>query len=326
MTDQVPTLIKVPENTWPIETPVSSKLNQEALLREYNGTSDPERWLKQLKDCATTASWSEPYTIQVARNKLTGAALQLMDYATTIEDEGSITFETFSAILLAEYKPEEKLIVKLQRFTLCSQEHDESILAFGARIRNLGLQTCTTTEEKKTLDSRLLAQFLHGIRRKEIYDVVISKNPEKFSTAVEIARGAETQIAARRGKNIVTSTITNGRNQAKKPKKEIRTMSRGNKTQNTSFRNFARRPNNVDKKCTWCTKQEPTKPTNHTWQECRKRLMSENRCFTCKQKDCRQETCPRQKNKSISNIQQDQTTKQNEDNQKNFYLAPLFLE
>ena len=277
---------------WSVETPVNPKA-QEKLIRPYDGTSDPARWLDQIQRTGLSGKWSEEYCIQLIKSRLTGEALQYFETAVPPEEEEGLTFSKLRAILVAQFKPEEKLIVRLQRFSMCVQESEESIMTYSAKIRALGIKSCDTETEKHALDSRLMAQFVSGLRLRSTYDFVMEKNPTTFQEAVAFAKESESQTLARRMRGAVLTPVkpfksTESRAMGLSPKPNKRAAVNVNQGRVSP----QKAKQGTSKSCSYCAQKRPNVMTNHGWSECRQRLFDEKRCFTCKRKECRADTCP----------------------------------
>jgi hypothetical protein len=257
------------------------KLNPDRLVRTFNGTSDPLRWTEQIRSAAALGKWPTSYTVLIARNHLTGEAQTYIENCVGIGEE--LTLGHLEALLKAQYRPDEKLIVRLQRFGRCMQETNETLMAYAARVRSLGLLTCDREEEKAFIEKHLLAQLIFGMQSCSVRNYILGRDPQTLHEAVSLGLEAEAQENAtgRRRPAAAISVVTSGnpRDQPRHPNRYTARSQSGNRS-------------NCGQKCTFCFTQHPGEPNDHLWAECRRRLTYENRCFTCKKTGHFMKECP----------------------------------
>lgn len=315
-------------------------INPDKLIRVFDGTSDPRRWIDTLRQTASIANWPEEYAVQVAKTKLTGSALRYVETCVPIGVE--LTMAELEAYLVAQYFPEEKLIVRLAKFSRCQQEASESLVAFSARVRDLGLRTCESAAEQSTLVPRLLAQFVHGIRNRATFDYIVMRDPRTLEEAVRAGLECESQYAAKQGRAQLVATFSPAasKRSGQPPRRGRSNSSRGRFQQNrraqpqrqqfnavhhsgSSGSNGRQqqqradnnrstsqvpasnsRPASQAKFCTWCREHNPASANGHFRSECRARLQAENKCFFCKREGHRANVCPDKNNRGapVTNI------------------------
>ena len=313
-TTSLPPLLTQSSTTWITTDPNQiSKVSPEKLIRTYEGLSDPEKWLETVKSAAQIGHWPEDYAVLIARSKLSGKALRFLDYCVPVGT--TLTMSELSSYLISEYKPKEKLIVRLTRFVRCVQEPDEGLTAFAARTRSLGLNTCDNDQEKACVEPRLMAQFVNGLRRKDIYEYVSGRDPKTLAEALQFALDSEAQSRASSGRHMPVASLSfrptgRPRNQDvagnRNPSRQVpNSPGRRRRTPTPPFRrnrslsvHFAQGngtpPNGPRNRvtCTWCETHNPTSKSGHTRGECRQRLRAENKCFLCKREGHFRQNCP----------------------------------
>jgi hypothetical protein len=127
------------------------------------------------------------------RSKCSGRANRYLEAAIPVGSK--VTLPELEKLLRNEFKPAEKLTVRLRRFRECKQLPDESSQCYGLRLRSLGLLTCENDKEKDVLDSRLLAQLLEGLYNTEVVRYILTKDAKTFQEALDLAREAESNAS-----------------------------------------------------------------------------------------------------------------------------------
>lgn len=290
----------------------------ERLVRTYDGSSDPERWFDSIREVGEIAKWSEDYAIMLIKSRLTGKALAYIENCLPVGEH--IPIGELEALLVAEFKPKERLVVRLHRLISCSQDRDESVTAYAARLRAVGNSTCETDGHRSELDRTLLALFLPGLRKREVLDMLMSRDPKNFSEAVRLAQEAEAQLSAtgRKAISMVAhdgvyvhdpnamapiqfQNSSHGWSQQRRPAEENsrdrssqRRPGRGSPASRRIRGGIAPQAQTGTRLCSWCATHTPSIMTNHERADCKKRLRSENRCFQCKRQGHVSADCPGQ--------------------------------
>ena len=139
------------------EVTMTTSVNYSKLIRPYNGETDFTKFIENFEEISTAAGWDDNYKLLLLKSKCIGKALAYLDVA--IPSGTKVTYNELKKLLTDEFKPHEKLIVRLRRFQECTQRYGESVTVYAARVRAAGIETCETEDEKKLVGFRLLAQF-----------------------------------------------------------------------------------------------------------------------------------------------------------------------
>lgn len=268
----LPSLVRPSSIPWNITETERAKMTPERLIKSFDGQTDPERWIQSILDVARIAGWSAEYSTLVARSKLDGDALHFVEQCNPIGER--LTLAQLEAYLVAQYKPKEKLFVRLHKFMKAQQLPDETLTLFAARIRSLGLDTCHTQAEKEGLESRMMAQFVFNLRSKEIIDYLATKEPSTLSEALELALNAESTILAKQTRFHSINHVY------------------ARPYENATNRHFSSCCPHLEPCCSWCDDHGFYIGDCHEASFCRRRMRAENLCFICQSPDHFAMDCP----------------------------------
>ena len=229
------------------------------------------------------------------KSKCVGAAQHYLEVAIPVGK--NISYPALCKLLRDEFKPQEKLAVRLRRFRECKQLPKESVTTFAARVRTLGLAACDSKEEQQTIDSRLLAQFLEGLRSTRVLDYILTKDATTLEDGVRMAREAESNA----GLVQVSHTIHMLENQPRSDPRILSwesrqrrnpVISRGTQTKPAQTVRFKQKSIS----CYYC------KNLGHVERDCRNKLRAEGRCFVCHDKGHMAQQCTQKAQTGIVNM------------------------
>ncbi|KAG8231425.1 hypothetical protein J437_LFUL000141 [Ladona fulva] len=154
-----------------------------------------EQFLECLKITSELSAWNEQQTLSIARLRLSGSAAE---YVTT-NPHVLENFDNFTEHLKRRFAPRVSPLSLERMFTMCIQQHLESVTSFSTRLRKIARQLSGTLKEpnsentKSMMENRLLTQFLLGLRE-EIGRFVLIRNPRNLLEAEEYALTEEANV------------------------------------------------------------------------------------------------------------------------------------
>ena len=279
--------------------------NYAKLIWPFSGDTDIERYIAEFDKISSLAEWDEDYKTLLMRSKCIGRARDYIELAIPIGKD--VTYSELCTLLKNEFKPLEKLAVRLKRFRECKQFPKESVTTFAARVRSLGLATCDLRSEEDSIDSRLLAQFLDGLRSRHVLEYILTKDAETFAGGIRLAREAESNAGFLQSSHTVSAVDANtdpripswnrkteenqyGRLHQTYPQKPIRRPPR------PSTPNAVQRATRPSTMCTYCRKP------NHEERDCRLKLRNDGRCFACKERGHMAKNCTRRRANGVMRV------------------------
>ena len=267
--------------------------NYVKLIWPFSGDSDVERFISFFDEISELASWEDHYKVLLMRGKCIGAARRYLEVAIPLGEK--LTYTELCTLLRNEFKPQEKLTVRLKRFRECKQLPKETVTTFAARVRTLGLAACDSKKEEETINSRLLAQFLEGLCSTRVLDCILTKDAKSFAEGVSLAREAESNAGLLQVSHQVH--WIGDRQDPRIPRQERYYPPRGSLSNtaacgNTMRATVAQTPTSKERRfraeCLHC------KRVGHADHLCRQKLRGEGRCFTCQEKGHLAKFCPTQ--------------------------------
>lgn len=99
----------------------------------------------------------------------------------------TLSYEDLKKVLINHFDAVRNKFAESIKFRQITQSKDESVASFALRLK----QAATHCEYDTFLDRMLIEQLLHGLESREICNKIITKKPDTFSAAYEIAQSLE---------------------------------------------------------------------------------------------------------------------------------------
>ena len=161
-------------------------------FREADGTT-VEDYFKRFDWALELSKISEEQYANYARVHMGMELNNALKFLVAPETPESRTYEQIRTALTAHFDSTKNKYAESVKFRHITQQKGESIASFALRLR----QGATHCDYKEHLDRMLIEQLLHGLSDSDTCDEIISKKPDTFKDAYEIAHALDStrQIA-----------------------------------------------------------------------------------------------------------------------------------
>ncbi|KAG8239592.1 hypothetical protein J437_LFUL019236 [Ladona fulva] len=180
------------QNSQPPAPPVAAPAigNQIYFIPTFSGDDDVSvnKFLECVKITSHLSAWTEQQTLGVVRLRLEGSAAEYVQANPHVLE----SYELFSTSLQRRFTFKKSPHSVERMFNTCVQGNLESVNVYATRLRKIARELREISYDprseatRRTIDHRLLSQFLIGLRE-EIARFVLVRNPSSIREAEDFA-------------------------------------------------------------------------------------------------------------------------------------------
>lgn len=170
-----------------------------SLIQPFSGSQTEhtkiETFLSTIEAVAALDGWTQTQQCAIARLRLQPPARDFLESDSILLQTTS--WETLKDALVNRFRVTETPDALYKQLTDCTQQYDEDVRSFAARIQIIGNKTLVQsgnetemTIRRKLLQEQLLGQFTKGLRD-TIKRFVMTHSPKTLADAIEIAKREE---------------------------------------------------------------------------------------------------------------------------------------